>query len=193
MFLNHPFRWLKKIKYPKLLLLLFSILFAYFFFQLASVKEFINAFKGGGGYFLIFISGLFFSYGFTAPLAVGFFISLAPQVNIFIAAPLAGFAAAISDFLIFHFIRFYFVDEFRELSLSFIFQEARQVFNRYSGPFLKKYFLWGLGGLILASPLPDEFGVSLLSGFTNINQKIFFIASFCFDTIGIFVILRLAI
>jgi len=182
-----------KIKYPKLLLLLLCIFAAYFFFQTNFIKEFIGAFKGGGGYFLIFIAGFLFSYGFTAPFAIGFFISLAPQVNIFIAAPLAGIGAALADYFIFQFIRFYFVEEFKELKLSFMFQRANRLFNNHLGSRVKKYFLWIVAGFIIASPLPDEIGVSLLSGLTNINQKLLVGVGFCLNTIGILFILALAL
>ena len=181
-----------KIKYPKLLLLLFFIFAAYFFFQTNFIKELIETFKGGGDYFLIFIAGFLFSYGFTAPFAVGFFICLAPQLNIFVAAPLAGVGAALADYFIFRFIRFYFVDEFKELKLSFMFQRISGLFENQFGNRLKKYFFWVIAGFIIASPLPDEIGVSLLSGLTNINQKIFSIVSLCLNSLGILFILALA-
>jgi len=183
--------WRTKIKYPKLLFLLLSILAAYFFFQTNFVKEFMGVFKGEG-YILIFIAGFLFTYGFTAPFAVGFFISLAPQVNIFLAAPLAGIGAAFADYFIFRFIRFYFIDEFKELKLSFMFRNVSRLFDHHFGNRVKKYFLWVVAGLLIASPLPDEIGVSLLSGLTNINQKIFFVISFCLNTFGILFILALA-
>lgn len=108
-----------KIKYPKLIFLCFSILLAYFLFQGDFFKDFANKLNGHG-YISIFLAGFLFAYGFTAPFSVGFFVSLAPQVNILIAAPLAGFGALLADLFIFRFIRSSFSDEFDK------FAEARQ-------------------------------------------------------------------
>lgn len=144
------------------------------------------------GYVSIFIAGIMFAYGFTAPFAVGFFISLAPQVNIFIAAPLAGAGALMADLTIFQFIRTSFQNEFDKLKLTHLFQKIRALFDDHFGENLKKYMLWSIAGFLIASPLPDEFGVSLLSGFTTLDKKIFSIISYLLNTAGILVILALA-
>lgn len=181
---------LMKIQYPKLTLLGLSVLIAYFLFQADFFKEFANKLNNHG-YISIFLAGFLFAYGFTAPFAVGFFVSLAPQVNILVAAPLAGFGALLADLLIFQFIKSSFSDEFDKLKLTFLFQKIRNLFDNHFSERLKKYFLWTVAGFLIASPLPDEFGVSLVSGFTTINQRIFSVISFGLNTAGIFVILLL--
>lgn len=181
----------ERVQYPKLILLLISILGAYVFFQahmFSRIAELFNA----HGYVAIFIAGFLFSYGFTAPLAVGFFIFLAPQVNIFLAAALAGVGALLSDLLIFKFIRTSFQDEFDKLQLTRIFQRIRDLFDNHLGERMKKYMLWTIAGFLIASPLPDEFGVSLISGFTTLNKKVFSMISYLLNTSGILVILALA-
>src|SRR3989344_289257 len=65
-------------------------------------------------YLGIFIAGLFFSFGFTTPFAIGFFLTVGAE-NIFIAALIGGCGALISDILIFKLIRFSFMDEFKRL------------------------------------------------------------------------------
>lgn len=184
--------WLfNKIQYPKLILLCLSIIFAYVLFQADFFTEFAEKLNSHG-YISIFLAGFLFAYGFTATFAVGFFISLAPQVNIFLAAFLAGVGALIADLFIFRFIRSSFSDEFDKLKLTFLFQKIHALFDDHLSDRLKKYVLWTLAGFLIASPLPDEFGVSLVSGFTNINQKTFSAVSFCLNTLGIFAILFLA-
>ena len=74
-----------------------------------------------------------------------------------------------------------------------MFQRANRLFNNHLGSRVKKYFLWIVAGFIIASPLPDEIGVSLLSGLTNINQKLLVGVGFCLNTIGILFILALAL
>lgn len=180
----------QKIRYPKLLFLLFCILLAYVLFQMDFFREFAEKFNNHG-YTSIFLAGFLFSYGFTAPFAVGFLVSLAAQVNIFIAAPLAGIGALLADIVIFRFIKTSFSDEFDKLKLAFIFQKVRNLFDNHLGERLKRYLLWTIAGFLIASPLPDEFGVSLISGFTNIDQKTFTLISFCLNTLGILFILAI--
>lgn len=180
----------QKIQYPKLIILLITIITAYILFQAHFFLEFAKLLNSHG-YISIFLAGLLFSYGFTAPFAVGFFIELASEVNIFIAAPLAGIGAVLSDLIIFKFIRVTFQDEFDKLKLHWIFQRIHQLFDDHLNEKFKKYALWTLAGFLIASPLPDEFGVSLISGFTNINRKIFGAISYILNTTGIFIILSI--
>lgn len=179
------------MKYPKLLILLITIITAYILFQAHFFQEFAKTLNAHG-YLSIFLAGFLFSYGFTAPFAVGFFVSLAPEVNIFLAAPLAGIGAVLSDLLIFKFIRSSFQDEFDKLKLHWFFRKIRALFHNHLSDRVKKYVLWTFAGFLIASPLPDELGVSLISGFTDINRRIFTIISYSLNTVGIFVILSLA-
>ncbi|MBI4994835.1 hypothetical protein HZC21_04315 [Candidatus Peregrinibacteria bacterium] len=181
----------EKIQYPKFFVLLISIITAYILFQTHFFLEFAKLLNSHG-YISIFLAGLLFSYGFTAPFAVGFFIELASEVNIFIAAPLAGIGALVSDLIIFKFIRVTFQDEFDKLKLTWIFQKIHRMFDDHLSDRFKKYALWTFAGFLIASPFPDEFGVSLISGFTNINRRVFSLISYILNTTGIFIIFLLA-
>lgn len=79
-----------------------------------------------------------------------------------------------------------------KLKLTFLFQKIRDLFDHHFSERLKRYVLWTVAGFLIASPLLDEFGVSLVSGFTHINQKEFSVISFSLNTLGIFVILSVA-
>lgn len=181
-----------KIQYPKLFGLIVCIIAAYLLFRTAFFKEFAEMFNSRG-YVSIFLAGILFAYGFTAPFAVGFFVSLAPQVNIFIAAPLAGAGALMADLTIFQFIRTSFQSEFDKLKFTQLSQKIRTLFNNHFSDKLKKYILWSIAGFLIASPLPDEFSVSLISGFTNLDKKLFSIISYLLNTAGILAILALAL
>lgn len=181
-------RILSKIQYPKIILLILSIGLSYALFRadfFLIVANTLNSY----GYFSMFLAGFLFAYGFTAPFAVGFFASLAPEINIGLGALLSGVGAFFGDILIFQFIRTSFQDEFDKLKLSKIFMWLREKFDKHFKEEAKKYTLWVIAGFLIASPLPDEFGVSLLSGFTKINEKIFAIISYSLNTLGIFLIL----
>lgn len=184
-------KFLKEIQYPKLLILLICIILAYIFFKADFFEGFSQLFNSHG-YISIFIAGFLFAYGFTAPFAVGFFISLASSVNIFIAGPLAGLGALIADLLIFQFIKTSFQDEFDKLKLTRFFQRVKLLFENHLSDKIRRYVLWTVAGFIIASPLPDEFGVSLLSGFTSIDKKAFIPISYVLNTAGIMIILAIS-
>lgn len=176
------------IQYPKLTLLALSTLASYVLFQ-THVFQQIAVMLNSHGYVSIFLAGLLFSYGFTTPFAIGFFVSLADSVYVPAAALLAGVGAVTSDLLIFRFIRSSFKDELDKLKLTWLFQKIYDLFHRHFSARVKKYILFSLAGFLIASPLPDEFGVSLISGFTKINQRAFAAIAYGFNTLGIFVIL----
>lgn len=178
------------IRYPKLLALAIAIAAAYVlghfgFFERAAFT--LNA----RGYASMFLAGLLFAFGFTAPFAVGFFIELADTVHPVIGALLGGLGALCADLAIFKFIRFTFQDEFEKLRISNLGQWIRELFDGNFSQRLKKYFVWSVAGLIIASPLPDEFGITLLSGFTRIKPAIFAVISFSLNSLGIFAVLQL--
>src|SRR3989344_5720598 len=102
-----------KFKYPKILGLIVAIVFAYLIFRNPAVSGFVYG-LGDYGYLGVFIAGILFAFGFTAPFAVGFFISLNPA-NIWIAGIIGGLGALMSDLIIFSTIKVSFEDEFKRL------------------------------------------------------------------------------
>jgi uncharacterized membrane protein YdjX (TVP38/TMEM64 family) len=57
---------------------------------------------------------------------------------------------------------------------------------------IQKLILWCFAALVIASPLPDELGVALVSGVTKIEQRSFAILCLAMNTLGILIILLLA-
>lgn len=182
----------EKIQYPKLILLVGSVALSYFLFQHNFFTD-AAAMLNSHGYVSMFIAGFLFSYGFTTPIAIGFFVTLAPQVSLLPAAFLAAIGAVSADLLIFRFIRSSFLDELEKLQMTLLFQKIKDLFHAHVSDKLKKYVLWTLAGFLIASPLPDEFGVSLISGFTNINRATFAAIAFVCDFVGILVVLAISI
>ena len=177
----HPFRYLAK--YPKFLLLFITFLIAYLLFYGRGYVPF-HEFVGSWGYIGIFIAGILFTYGFTAAPATAVFLISAPTQNIYLASLIGGFGALIGDLFIFSFIRHSFADEIRKLS-------KEKVVNYFNGKLpglLKKYLIPVAAGFVIASPLPDEIGVTLLAASKVISTKIFAVISYVLNTAGIFVI-----
>ncbi len=184
-----PFPLRGLLGYPKFMALVACCIFAYLLFSTGALEQFGESLHGHG-YVSIFIAGLLFSFGFTSPFAAGLFLAMAPQVNPYIAAPLGGFAAFLADLCIFEFIRFSFSDEIHRLKSTRAFLKIHGLLHHKRVPVsVRTYLLWAFAGLIIASPLPDEIGVTLLSTITTIDAKKFGAFSFAMNTLGIFVML----
>lgn len=178
-----------KFRYPKIIFLIVIIVLSYFIFRNPFVSNYLSH-LGNLGYLSIFIGGILFAFGFTAPLSIGLFISLNPS-NIWIAGIIGGFGALISDLLIFKFIKISFKDEFKRLSKTKTMKSIGLLIQRSLGVKIKVYLMYVFAGILIASPLPDEIGVIMLVGLTKINFKILAIISFILNTLGILIILSL--
>ena len=171
-------------RYPKFLLLFITLFIAYLLFYGRNYPPFQD-FVFGLGYFGTFVAGILFTYGFTAAPATAIFLILAQHQNIYLASVIGGLGALIGDLFIFSFIRHSFSDEIKKLSK----EKIVKYFDGRLPRVLKKYLLLFAAGFIIASPFPDEIGVTLLAGTTKISTKIFSVLSYLLNTAGIFVIL----
>ncbi len=179
-------------KYPKLFLMLASFVFAYALSH-QGYFDFLDG-LGSFGYVSIFIAGFLFSVGFTTPFAIAVFIELAPFVSPVPAALLAGCGAVLMDFSIFELIRYTtFHDEFHRLRETRVIAHIEKIFHhRALSDKVREYLLWCLAGIVIASPLPDELGVMLVSGISDIDSKRFGILCFVFNSLGVLLILLAA-
>ncbi len=135
-----------------------------------------------------FVAGIFFTSIFTTAPAIVTLGAIAQVNSVFWTALLGAMGAVIGDIVIFHFVR----DRFAEHLMVLIKHETSG--KRLKAIFKLKIFRWLTfltGGLIIASPLPDELGISLL-GFSKMKTVPFMILSFSFNFIGIILIGLLA-
>jgi len=179
-------RFVFHFHYPKISILALLIMLAYVVFRNPYVQDFVSS-LGALEYIGVFIAGIFFTFGFTAPFASGFFIVLNPSNPLFVAI-LGGIGAMLGDLLIFSLIRFSFIDEFKRLEKATIIKGIRNEMKLHFNHRARLYLLFALAGLIIASPLPDEAGVIMLAGLTNIKPRVMAIISFIFNTLGIFIL-----
>ena len=175
---------LSKLQYPKFVLLLLTFVIAYFVFREKSFLPFHDALLSLG-YAGTFLAGILFAYGFTAAPATAVLLILSKEQNIFLAGFIAGLGALVGDLLIFHFIKYSFSDEIDRLSHEKIINQI----NHKVPLLFKRYLIAIFAGFIIASPLPDEIGVSLLACTTKISTRTFAILSYVLNTAGIFVVL----
>ncbi len=175
--------------YPKLTALVLCIILAYFLFSNPSTQTYVSH-LGNYGYLGVFIAGMLFAFGFTAPFSVGFFISLDPS-NIWIAGIIGGLGALVSDLIIFSTIKVSFWDEFKRLRNSKTFVGVTRLIERNIKEKIRIYLMYAFAGILIASPLPDEAGVIMLAGLTKINAKSLALISFILNTLGILILLML--
>lgn len=178
--------------YPKLLLFACSCVAAYALLHVGAfdwVKEHLNT----GGYLAVFLGGLLFSFGFTTAFAIGLFIAVAPDVHPVQAAVLGGAGALLSDLLLFSYARFSLHDELHRLSLTQLWRRSVGLLHRERFPLsVRRTALILTAGFIIASPLPDEIGVTMLGGATRMNGRAFGALSYALNSLGILAILLAA-
>lgn len=160
-----------------------SILIAILIIRTGIIYEFI-AYAHDWGYIGSFISGMFFTSAFTTAPAIVALGEFAKSGSVVITALLGACGAVIGDLIIFKFVRHEMDHHIKTMST------APKKPSRLRQLFKNRWFRWVpffLGGLILASPLPDELGVGLM-GISHANMKTFATVSFLFNFIGILLI-----
>ncbi|MBI3336370.1 hypothetical protein HYZ98_02270 [Candidatus Peregrinibacteria bacterium] len=177
------------LQYVKFIILVLCFLLAYLLYQGGAFHTLIEALNGHG-YISVFLAGLLFSSAFTTPFAIGMFVELAPDVSPLFAAPVGGLGAMLVDLSIFEYARFSFHEEFHHFwNLHWIRRIGWHFHHHWFLKNIRIYLLWSVAGLIIASPFPDELGVTLLSSVTDVRTRLFALFCFGFNTIGIFLIL----
>lgn len=178
--------------YPKLLLLACSFVASYLLYHWGYFDTLEHSLNSHG-YTSAFLGGLLFSFGFTSAFGIAIFAEIAESIDPIIGALLGGAGAFLMDLMIFELVRFsVFHDELHRLREG-VFSRIRALllYDRLPER-LRLYLLWSFAGIIIASPLPDEIGVMLVSGITNIDSKKFSVLCFAMNTVGVLVILLLA-
>jgi uncharacterized membrane protein YdjX (TVP38/TMEM64 family) len=139
------------------------------------------------GYAGSFLCGMAYAYGFTGGPSTALLLILSKEQDIIIAALVGGVGAVISDVMIFKFVRHSLADEVEKLTRATIVKKINAGIPRL----LKKYLFPVLAVFVIASPLPDEIGVSMYAACTKIRLSRFFIVSYALNTLGILSILAL--
>jgi len=130
-----------------------------------------------------FIAGIFFTSIFTVAPATVVLAEIAQINSIFLVAILGGIGAMIGDMIIFRFVK-------NRLFEDILYLLKKSKSERLISIFRLKIFRWSiafLGALIIASPLPDEFGLMMM-GFSKIKTSLFIPISFLLNFLGIMII-----
>lgn len=170
-------------KYKNLTVLVISIGVAFFLSRLESFHTFLLN-LGNFGYVGAFAAGILFVSTFTVATGAVMLLVLAERLSPLEIGIVAGLGAVVGDVTIFRFIK------------DTLTQELQSIYDHIDGDhhFTKvlhsKYFSWTLpviGAIIIASPFPDEIGVSLM-GIAKMKTYQFLLVSFVLNAIGIFLV-----
>jgi len=173
----------KKYQYKNLTFFLFSLVLAYFVFRNETIHTFLLH-LGNLGYIGAFFAGILFVSTFTVATGAIILLVLAETLSPIEIGIIAGLGAVVGDFAIFRFVK----DDLA--------REIKAIYDNFDGGHhLKKvlhtkYFSWTLpvlGAIIIASPLPDEVGLSLM-GISKMTTFKFLLISFLLNAIGIFLV-----
>lgn len=170
-------------RYKNLTLALIGVIFAVLLSRQPQFVSELHRF-GEWGYLGAFFAGVLFVSTFTAATGALLLLVFAETLHPIELGLIAGAGAVMGDLLILRLI---------EDDLS---GELRQLFNHFdprhhlSHVLHSRYFGWTLpvlGAIIIASPLPDELGVSLM-GISKMKTLNFILISYFLNSLGIFLV-----
>ena len=173
-----------KIKYPKLSLFIISVILVYFLFSGLAYKPLHDALLFMG-YFGTFLAGLLYPYALTSAAGTGILLILAKEQNLLLAGVIAVIGVLISDLILFLFVTHSFSDEVQKLSK----EKVVRTINRRIPNSIRAYLLAIFACLLIASPLPTEIGILLMTSIRNISFKKFIIIIYILHASAIFIIL----
>jgi len=175
------------MRYSRLLSLAISYFFAYLIFagrDFGPIHNLILSIGISGA----LISGFFYAFGFTAAPAAAVLLVTAESQDLILTGLVAGLGALIGDLGIFFFLKDFFAQDLTQLSQTqfarFIRREERMILGHW-----QKYLSLAIAGLFIASPLPTEVGVAILSSLRRMPTRTFALLTFALHTLGIFTIL----
>ncbi len=147
----------------------------------SNVIDDMMAWSAEFGHIGSFIAGMFFTSAFTTAPAIAALGEISLVNGVIETSLWAALGAVVGDMIIFRFVRDRMADH-----LLVILPHKRGVrrFARLMKFRFFRYLTFLVGGLIIASPLPDELGVSLL-GLSKMRTMYFVPLSFTFNFLGI--------
>ncbi len=171
-------------KYKNLTLVFLGISLAFIISKNNAFHQFLLH-LGEFGYVGAFIAGILFVSVFTVATGAIILFALAEYLHPIELAIIAGLGAVIGDLTIFRLVKNDLLSEINEIY-------THHLNGRYLTPlFHTKYFSWMLpviGAIIIASPFPDELGITLM-GISKMKTISFLLISFFLNSFGIFLII----
>ncbi|HVT74979.1 MAG TPA: hypothetical protein VHD69_00990 [Candidatus Paceibacterota bacterium] len=145
--------------------------------------------SAGSGFYILetFIAGLFFTSVFTTVPAMVVLGALTTAHSPYLIAVIGGLGAVAGDLVIFGFLKKHVSDDISDIIVHSKSGHMRHLLKY-------KFARWSLvllGALVIASPFPDELGLTLM-GLSKISRPKFALISFVFNALGILAIAAVA-
>jgi len=161
--------------YTKLILMALTILLAYYLFNNPLVHS-VYSDLDEIGYVLAVISGMFFSFGLTLPLAIMSLMLLNPA-NISLATLLALLGATISNLFIYYYYSDKFMNDFgvdkrNPILRRFDVEMKKGIFDR-----IKLYLSCTFVGILMCLPISEKTETLILTGFREMKMSTFVLLS----------------
>ncbi len=141
---------------------------------------------GSFGYLGAFLGGMTFVSIFTAAPGAAVLMTLRESLNPLLLAVVAGLGGMIGDYLIMSFIK----HEAKNEIQSFPKKQGILTVVRCIRHSKYRLLVAIIGAIVVASPLPDEIGLSLM-GISRIKGPWFFFITFLLDFFGIYAMITL--
>jgi len=174
---------MKHWKYKNLTFLFISLVIAFYILRNETLHSYLLH-LGTVGYLGAFLAGMLFVSTFTVATGVIILLVLAETLSPMEIGLVAGLGAVVGDFLIFRFVKDGLA---KELKRFYHFFDGK---NHFKKVLQSKYFSWTfpvVGAAMIASPLPDEIGISLM-GISKLKTYQFLLLSFVLNAVGIFLV-----
>ena len=177
-----------KWKYKNLTVVFISIVLAVLLSRFEAFHSFLLH-LGSFGYIGAFVAGMLFVSTFTVTTSALILLILAETLSPIEIGLIAGLGAVAGDMLVFRLVKDNLANEIVDIYNHVDHKKHLQKL------FHSKYFNWMLpviGAIIIASPFPDEIGISLI-GISKMNTIKFVFLSFILNSIGIFLVVSASI
>ncbi|MES3031514.1 MAG: hypothetical protein V4697_03855 [Patescibacteria group bacterium] len=174
----------KRALFHDILMILFGVMIAVIFVKTGVLDFLISSLKG---YVIIasFVAGIFFTSAFTlAPASIAL-VSISQYAPTSTIALWGGLGAMCGDLILFFFIRDRFAEDLMKAMKP---AKIKSILHSFHFGFLK-WLSPILGALIIASPLPDEFGITLM-GISKVRVAILMPIAFVMNVLGIYLLIQ---
>lgn len=168
------------------MVLVISIVLAFVLVRSGALSDFLN-FSQGLVLLAAFIAGVFFTSMITVAIASVAFASIGSPDNILLISVVGALGAVCGDMLLFLFIRDTITEDLKAVIKPGSYKKLASYFHG-------GFFRWVaplVGGLVIASPLPDEVGLALM-GMSKVRSYYVIPLSFVMNVIGIWAIISIA-
>jgi hypothetical protein len=179
-----------KIRYPKMILLAVSIFAGYLIYTDENNFHF-HALIDRFGYLSIFVAGLFFAHGFTLGPSIAALLLIGEKEPLLMSALVATAGALIGNGIVHQHIRISFEEEYDDIANRQLFIWAKKSLSHHTPAFVRKYIFPAFAGILVSTPLPDEFSAALVHASKNMSVTVFSFVSFIFSAFGVSIILAL--